>query len=362
MALRDHFLFTAHTQQPEDLEESSGLRAQGSGSGFLRGEEELYHIPQMTRFGVCIILLLCLVVQSRRTKQTDMIEHIFIKNAVSLHSTSEDKSASQDKSFPCKKLVDTSGVLIFLHFQKSGGTTLEHTLIKNARMSGKKVDRPDTSFFRKLQKWRKKKAQESDILMGHSFYGIHNALRFKKFVYITMLRNPVERALSYYFHSGRSKCKGCSVLHHVKLHSLNYFANRLVPSTSLRTPVQPMKIEQYHVAKQILSSEFTSVGIMERYEESMVLLERLDFGMGNFSAVFCKSCNSYTKAPISAQVKEKIRRVLEMEMNLYDFAVHIFEQQIGCYGSTFNDDLAAFRIRQNENLRTCQQCPKIRGI
>src|SRR5436853_3070408 len=94
--------------------------------------------------------------------------------------------------------------IIFTHIPRSGGTTLARILEQQyrsdeqfffyVRQKGGNTDEALAEFAGLLDERRKK----LKLLFGHTSYGIHAG--YENYTYITMLRNPVERAISYYYY------------------------------------------------------------------------------------------------------------------------------------------------------------------
>lgn len=87
--------------------------------------------------------------------------------------------------------------LVFLHIPKTAGISLRDVIL--ARMEG----RPRFRILNPIDDARKLRALPAaqraalGLVEGHLYYGIHEVLP-RPCVYMTMLRDPVERVLSYY--------------------------------------------------------------------------------------------------------------------------------------------------------------------
>ena len=89
--------------------------------------------------------------------------------------------------------------LIFIHLPKTAGMSLREVLLKEAgRTPTFWIVNPvkDTTWLRSIP--LETRATYS-LVEGHMYYGVHELLPCPS-VYMTMLRDPVERILSYYSH------------------------------------------------------------------------------------------------------------------------------------------------------------------
>jgi len=108
--------------------------------------------------------------------------------------------------------VDT--LWVFLHLPKTGGTTFSGHLAKNFEFDEEFIHLgPWGDGYRRRQEklpWHKRPIEEREkarVLSGHNtYYGVHNLVPSKLASYITTIRDPVDRLVSYYnFHFGRYK-------------------------------------------------------------------------------------------------------------------------------------------------------------
>ena len=91
--------------------------------------------------------------------------------------------------------LDTSTV-IFLHIHKAAGTTL-HRIIERQYPPDQIWsfdERHDFEAFRALSEAQK---EEIRMLRGHMIFGLHEFMP-RPCIYVTLLRDPVERVLSFY--------------------------------------------------------------------------------------------------------------------------------------------------------------------
>jgi hypothetical protein len=87
--------------------------------------------------------------------------------------------------------------LIFVHVAKTGGLSL-----RNAMAGPSTVVIPHTAS---LNEWGEK-ASNATIAVGHIPYGLHTYLnKSREYDYLTILRHPVERVLSKYYYTYKTK-------------------------------------------------------------------------------------------------------------------------------------------------------------
>jgi hypothetical protein len=91
-------------------------------------------------------------------------------------------------------------VLIFLHLPKCGGTTLNRII--EWEYDPWRIFTVDPSFFRwsysRLKRWPGDRLKRIEVFKGHMPFGLHRRLE-RPATYITVLRDPLERAISAYY-------------------------------------------------------------------------------------------------------------------------------------------------------------------
>lgn len=90
----------------------------------------------------------------------------------------------------------SGGVLIFLHIPRCAGRTLRD-IFRRQIGSGKR-HRALCEGVKSFVKRPLGERHKANSLRGHTFYGVHKWMR-EPHVYVTLLREPIERALSFYY-------------------------------------------------------------------------------------------------------------------------------------------------------------------
>lgn len=240
-------------------------------------------------------------------------------------------------------------VAVFLHMPKAGGATFTSAL---RRVYPKVVTRdgPDPSVAVDAP-------ADASVIAGHLAYGVHHYLD-RPAVYLTLLREPVERAISAYRYIKRSPNHPLHRRVHDEPISLGAYVRvgheplnvdngqvRLLsgnPEVAFRTCDEAM----LDTAKEHLAS-FAAVGLTERFDESLVMCKLL---LGWGAQPRYRSANVSPDAlSIDNVPKATLARLCEqnrLDIELYRYACELFAAQRDRLGPSFGRHLAAFRSIQ----------------
>jgi len=223
--------------------------------------------------------------------------------------------------------------LLFLHIPKTAGTTLNRIL--EWQYNPLSIFTIDPYRIRataeRLRTFSQERLRSLQVIRGHFYYGLHEVLP-QGGTYITILRNPVARALSsYYFiqrrplHPLHRKLKGgrISVAEFIELtlHRQNLQCS-LIAGVKNQTGADERTLE---LAKEHLSKTFSVVGIAERFEESLILMAKT-FG---WEVPYYEN-HKVTKnrpPPDPADV-ELIREHNRLDLELYEFGQNLLDSAL----------------------------------
>lgn len=204
-------------------------------------------------------------------------------------------------------------MLIFIHIPKTGGTSLAKIISKQYK---------PTEFLYVVDSSTITKAkinQNIKCLWGHQIFGQQKDLG--PCIYITMLRNPVDRVISHYYYA-----KNVLKDNDVARYSLEEFA-QINWVTNLQTKYLAGGIENLEQAISNLKT-FAFFGITEMFTESLTLMKKT-FGWDNIQ---------YTKENVNEKRQkretlpnetiEKIKRANFLDVQLYDWAKEHFEELV----------------------------------
>ena len=167
--------------------------------------------------------------------------------------------------------------LIFLHIPKAGGTTFNDILKREYRFKTiHSLKYNDVADFKNLPPEKHRKIR---LLKGHFPFGIHSC--FENPHYVTFLRNPVNRFISYYNYLLKTPrhylyekvaIANMSMLEFVQSDLTVEIDNcQLRYLTGTSKPINTLTNSLLEEAKNNLSSYF-EIGITERFDESIITI------------------------------------------------------------------------------------------
>ncbi len=246
-----------------------------------------------------------------------------------------------------------STALIFLHIPKTAGTTLNRVMERQYEKGTIWEIGLDQASMDRFTNLPEEERAQLRLVKGHRHFGLHEYLP-KPSTYITFLRNPVDRVLSnYYYLKGNRRH-----VHHENIVNMNVmeFVNSRYSAKNVETKyltgqagMQPggeCTEEDLLKAKKNLSEYFTMVGITERFDESLLLLKK---ALGWNNVYYVKQNVSKNRPPretLSEEDRKEIAKLNDYDMQIYDYALGLFEDQIKQYGPSLKKDLENFRSRR----------------
>jgi hypothetical protein len=250
---------------------------------------------------------------------------------------------------------------IFLHIPKTAGTTLNHIMERHYPphqiFSFGPVDGVEAFTQLPLEQ-----RHAFRLVRGHMAFGLHAYVR-PPYRYFTMLRKPVERVISYYyFMLERPEHYLHNSLHENRMGLEAFVASGW--STMAENAQTRMLSGVYHgppgfgeldetvleAAKRNLREQFVTVGLTERFDESLLLLRRY---LG-WNKIYYQRQNVTRKRPsrrqISPQTLAVIRAHNQLDLELYDYARALMDAQIEAYGPVFQQDLVLFKRKNRLSI------------
>lgn len=194
-------------------------------------------------------------------------------------------------------------------------------------------------------------------LKGHMAFGLHKHLP-RPAVYVTMLRHPVERVISHYYHVLKTPV---NILHDQvvsKNMSLReYVSSAITPQltngqTRLISGVErvdsitgsdPVSVSILEIALRNLRDRFDILGISERFDESLIVFKRR---LGWRNTLYVRRNVARGRPSLEEVPRETIKLIEaqnEFDLELYEFAKQRFEESILEHGAAFEKELQAFK-------------------
>jgi hypothetical protein len=231
--------------------------------------------------------------------------------------------------------------ILFIHNPKTGGTSLNYYIF--------------CKFFNKrrykITAWEKEKADfikykhrnSLKIIHGHFPFGIHNYIE-APYTYITILRNPIQRLISYYYYmlAWPSHFPENPIASSIQKN--NYTIEEFIQKTKsencdngqtrLISGINPefgkCTSEMLEIAKKNLKNEFSVVGITERYDETLAVIN-FTLKWKSYHIERNVATNKKKDVKISQTAREALTKYNEFDLQLYDYANELLDISLKNY-------------------------------
>src|SRR5438552_9070929 len=254
-----------------------------------------------------------------------------------------------------KSMTAPSQTVIFLHIPKTGGTTFHRILERHfARNQTLTFDgrhhRDEIERFAKLPEPQRARHR---LIKGHLYFGFHRLVPGNS-TYLTFLREPVARALSFYSYARSNsdhylyrslteeRLELRTLLERGTTAELFNLQTRMIAGDqgNLDRPLDRSALER---AKQNLQTNFCLVGLTEEFDASLILLSRtFDWSLPFYVK---KNVSRKKSRPenIDAQTHALLRQANALDLELYEFAQKLFDAQLRNAGDSFEYELRRFQ-------------------
>jgi Sulfotransferase family len=236
-------------------------------------------------------------------------------------------------------------LIVFTHIPKTAGTSFVYSVLHANYQPHEILDvgRLLAMPFRIRNHHR--------IVLGHAPWGVHWFLG-RSVRYITMLRDPIDRAISYYyFIKAADPSKYLHPLRHIadRLSLTEFYrdprfrnqqtryiagvlADRLYPWTHSRDSERRL----LRVAIAHLQRKYTAFGLQERFADSITMFRRV-FGWTRFQPLeeFAKKTERRPAvSELDSSTIAELREYHQLDQQLYDSAARLFDERLRNLPST----------------------------
>ena len=259
----------------------------------------------------------------------------------------------------------TKQTAIFFHIVKTAGTTLHQIIDRHYQ--------PDETYwigtkghplehFTSLSEADRAKIR---LLRGHMVFGLHTFLPGPS-IYFTLLRDPVERTLSYYYFIRRTPEHYCHDLITSNDMSLEEFLENKADDLIINGQTRVLAGKKWHkectegaveAAKRNLREHFTIVGLVERFDETLHLLKRAL----NWQNLYYIRQNVGTNRPgmdgLPPATLDAVIKANQFDIELYQYATELFEEKIRQQGPLFALQVKLFQLVNQNRTRFSRLLP-----
>jgi hypothetical protein len=245
--------------------------------------------------------------------------------------------------------------IIFLHIHKAAGTTL-HRIIERQYAPARIWSFDEHHSFQDFQALSLAEKAQIRMLRGHMIFGLHEMMP-NPCIYFTLLRDPVERVISFYhyirrnphhYHTEMIASQGLTLGEYLQTGASTMMNNgqtrMLAGARQYDFPVGECTDELLEAAKRNLRDWFAVVGLVEKFDETLLLLQRA-FG---WRRMFYVRQNVAERRPtrddLSAETLDLVRKHNALDLQLYEYAKALFEAQLYQQGVWFPGRVRLFQL------------------
>ncbi|MFC1715270.1 sulfotransferase family 2 domain-containing protein [Candidatus Poribacteria bacterium] len=256
--------------------------------------------------------------------------------------------------------MSSDPVILYLHIPKTGGTTL-NTCIYD-QWSADEDYRAEDGWLRSGIYYypigflkdpnasvpsniaRALGREDIRAVLGHFCFGVHQFVK-RPWTYITLLRNPVDRVLSLYYHLKTHEGLVVSIDDFVTNPPYREVDNDQTRRISgIEPEIGECSSFMLKKAKENLRKHFSVVGVTERFDEALILSKRA-FGWSSVPRYFPQFVNKdrSSRASLSQKIIDAVIERNELDLQLYKFARDMLEEATSSQNPSFRDELESFR-------------------
>ncbi|MGK7943896.1 MAG: sulfotransferase family 2 domain-containing protein [Microcystaceae cyanobacterium] len=234
----------------------------------------------------------------------------------------------------------------FLHLRKTAGTSLAKA-INSATTSPSLVSVDNWKDYFLSLYFSQQPSFDGKIIRTHSFYGIHlmnarHLISKKRYTYLTILRDPIERAISYYYYVKRErepryKHPHADLANRLEIEDFYQKPGLKNEQTRIIAGIASKRLKTWKkgnslllaMAKSHLANQFAVVGITERFNETIDLINQtFNWKLPNDAPSKKVNQSRPKQDELSAETLNSLRESHQLDLELYQFAKQLFEKQL----------------------------------
>lgn len=239
-----------------------------------------------------------------------------------------------------------NGCVIFLHVPKAAGQTLNVVI-------GRQYERDEVYWYTdpiwSFERIPSNLPRSIRVIAGPMPFGIHRDI-FSPATYITMLREPSERVLSLYDYISENRAHPL----HEEVAGLSL--EEFVKSDVDRYEVQNGQTRQIsgvrqdpdrpalELAKDNLREFFSVIGLVDRFDESLLLLRKKFGWRMPFYVKKNVTARRNARSTVSERVLAAIATRNMLDIELYAFARDQFRRTVAGHGPLFTVEVGMFKL------------------
>lgn len=248
--------------------------------------------------------------------------------------------------------------VIFLHIPKTAGTTMHSIFEKQyapaALYSTYPANHPHGSLEAYAALPPRRKA-EIRVLLGHFSYGVHELVP-DPYVYITILREPIDRMISNYYHINRDPNHGLHELVSSGQMDLKAYVEHMVYDLTMDNEQTrmfagnwdgrghgPCTDNMLETAKANLRDHFSVVGVTRRFDETYLLTKRLLGWPHRFYTKRNVTKNRPRKEDLPISDLAFLKEHNHFDSHLHRYAQTLLQEQVARQGPDFARELILYR-------------------
>ncbi|PIG90647.1 sulfotransferase family 2 domain-containing protein [Gloeocapsopsis sp. IPPAS B-1203] len=223
-------------------------------------------------------------------------------------------------------------IVIYVHIPKTAGTTLRHIVQSQFYPHNifefynlRQQERKGLSKFEQLSEFQK---NNISFVSGHIGFGLHSLLT-RPCTYITILREPVERVVSHYFYlqNRNAVSKETTLEEFVQTYkraqnSMTSFLSglefKIQAEQNIESNLEDFSEKSLNLAKDNIEKHFKVVGLVERFDETCLLLKK-DLGWN--IPIACLKKNVSNNRPKAKDLPRETVKLIE-EFNQFDILLY----------------------------------------